>query len=294
MMRANLPKPGTYVVAVSGGVDSVVLLNLLVRSGKYNLIVAHFDHGIRRDSSKDLMLVKSIAANYGLDFVSGAGRLGAQASEAVAREARYAFLMRTLQAKDASAIITAHHRDDRLETMIINLIRGSGRRGIAALAETALIKRPLLSISKADIKDYANQHKLSWREDSTNGDDRYLRNYIRHNILSRMSEADKQRLIELIDRQADINRELDKLISKLVKTDTKLERKLIQGVGFNESKELIAYWLRGNNLINFDRKTIERLTLAVKTKRPGTKLDVYNNASILIDKRFLALTTLER
>ncbi len=293
-MRANLPKPGTYVVAVSGGVDSVALLNILVKTGKYKLIVAHFDHGIRSDSVEDLKFVNTIADAYELDFVAGAGRLGARASEATARLARYEFLMHTMKIKKAEAIITAHHRDDRLETMIINLIRGSGRRGMASLTETGLIKRPLLAFSKSEIKEYADQHNLSWREDSTNSDDRYLRNYIRHNVLPRVSEADKNRFIELIDHQADINRQLDELIGSLVKTDAKLERKIISGTGFSESKELIAYWLRDNNLINFDRKTIERLTLAIKTKRPGTRLDVYDNASILIDKKFLALTTLER
>ncbi len=293
-MRVNLPKPGVYLVAVSGGVDSVSLLHRLVKGGQYKLVVAHFDHGIRPDSDQDRRFVKSLASSYGLDFVSAKGRLGAGASEAAARAARYRFLRTAAQANGASAIIMAHHRDDRLETLIINLIRGSGRRGMTAMADTLLIKRPLLEVTKAEIRQYADQHNLSWREDSTNSDDRYLRNYIRHNILTRMSDSDKNRLIELIDRQAVVNRQLDDIIGSLVHNDTRLDRRVLRDVGFNESKELIAYWLRANNLVNFDRKTIERLTLAAKTKRPGTKLDVYNHASILIDKQFLALTTSER
>src|SRR6185436_20114617 len=122
-------RPGKYVVAVSGGVDSMVLLDLLRQKPKLELVVAHFDHGIREDSAQDRKLVQRIAKAYGLPFVHAKGNLGPKAGEALAREARYAFLRQVQADHDAKAIITAHHQDDMLKTAIMNLLRGTGRRG---------------------------------------------------------------------------------------------------------------------------------------------------------------------
>src|SRR6185369_2891937 len=117
-------RPGKYVVAVSGGVDSMVLLELLRQKPKLELIVAHFDHGIRPESGEDRKLVQRIAKHYELPFVYVEGHLGASASEALAREARYAFLRKVQAEQGAEAIITAHHQDDMLETAIMDLMRG--------------------------------------------------------------------------------------------------------------------------------------------------------------------------
>src|SRR5690606_5271626 len=103
-------RPGKYVVAVSGGVDSMVLLDLLRQKPKLELIVAHFDHGIRPDSAEDRKLVQRVAKHYDLPFVYAEGKLGPKASEALAREARYAFLRRVQAEQGAEAIITAHHQ----------------------------------------------------------------------------------------------------------------------------------------------------------------------------------------
>ena len=182
-------KPGKYVVAVSGGVDSMVLLDLLKDQPHLKLIVAHYDHGIRPDSAKDRQLVQDVAAAYHLPMVFENGKLGSTASEATARQARYEFLERTRQTHSARAILTAHHQDDVLETAIINLIRGTGRRGLTALSSQPLIIRPLLHVSKADIRAYAEKQQLKWHEDSTNQDEKYLRNYIRRNWLPQFDVA---------------------------------------------------------------------------------------------------------
>jgi len=295
-MKANLPKPGCYVIAVSGGLDSVCLLNLMVSSGRYRLIVAHFDHGIRSDSSRDLEFVLDLAGKYKLEFVSAKGELGPEASEARARRARYDFLRQVLQETKAEAIVTAHHQDDRLETVIINLIRGTGRLGLGPISETKDIKRPFLALDKQQLRDYAYQQNLSWREDSTNQDDRYLRNYIRLYIIPRLDLQAKQQLIAIMDQQTKVNIQIDRLIYSMLECDdsARLSRQVVNSLSYNESKELIASWLRYNNLVSFDRRMIDRLTIAIKTKRPGVKLDVYDQAQIIINKEFLALNTIER
>ena len=133
---AHIPlAPGTYIVAVSGGVDSIVLLDLLANQEKAKLIVAHFDHGIRNDSRDDRMFVQDLAVRYELPFVYDVGNLGQGASEAKAREARYTFLRGVRQAAGARSIITAHHEDDVLETAILNIMRGTGRKGFEFVAE---------------------------------------------------------------------------------------------------------------------------------------------------------------
>lgn len=295
-MKANLPKPGRYVVAVSGGIDSVCLLDMMAKSKEYDLIVAHYDHGIRLNSQADMVFVSQLAKGKKLKFVSVNGKLGQYANEDRARRARYEFLFQVKQEVEAQAIITGHHLDDRLETLVINLIRGTGRLGVGSINETETIKRPLLKLNRVELISYAHQHNLSWREDSTNQDNYYLRNYIRLKVIPRLSEQDKQSFVKLMDQQTDINHEIDQLIGLWLKAQypEKLNKALINRLSYNESKELIASWLRYNNLVNFDRKTIERLTLGAKTKPSGTKLDVYNFYQVTINKEYLALNTIER
>lgn len=186
-----------YIVAVSGGVDSVVMLDMLVASGEHELIVAHYDHGIREDSSDDATLVRSLARRYGLVFESSEGMLGASVSEADARESRYTWLTSIKEKHGAAAIMTAHHEDDVIETMIINLIRGTGWRGLISLRNSETLIRPLLSWSKIKIVSYALEHNLEWHDDSTNDDIRYLRNYVRYRYVQRLSLSERARWLAI-------------------------------------------------------------------------------------------------
>src|SRR4051812_6590366 len=110
-MEVSMPA-GRYVLAVSGGVDSMVLLHILSTTDEVELIVAHFNHGIRQDSDKDEELVKDAAKQYGLQIEIANGKLGPTASEEQARTARYKFLNSIQKKYKAVAIITAHHEDD--------------------------------------------------------------------------------------------------------------------------------------------------------------------------------------
>ena len=121
-MKLGYLKPGKYVLAVSGGVDSMTLLDVLSKNTELDLVVAHFNHGIRDDSSEDEKLVLEAARKYNLSVRLGHARLGPKASEADARQARYIFLHSVVRQEDAKALITAHHQDDMLETAILNLL----------------------------------------------------------------------------------------------------------------------------------------------------------------------------
>lgn len=290
-------EPGTYVVAVSGGVDSVVLLELLRRLPDVKLVVAHFDHGIRDESGDDQLFVQALASQYRLPYVYKEGDLGPSASEAIARDARYVFLRQVMKAADAKAIITAHHEDDMLETALLNILRGTGRKGLSSLKNTQDIIRPLLAIPKQDIIAYAKDQGLIWHEDSTNASTVYLRNYIRHKLMPHFDMQARQQLRQLIDSTAGANEEIDAILAgqlMLQPSADMLNRHEFIMLPHEVSRELVAAWLRAHEIRSFDKKTIERVTTAAKTYTSGKLIDVDATHIIRVDKDILALTLRER
>lgn len=270
-------EPGKYVLAVSGGVDSMVLLGLATKQEDVELVVAHFDHGIRDDSKKDLDFVASKSEELGLKFVSGNGHLGPKASEATARKVRYEFLNKVKSKHGANAILTAHHRDDALETAVINLLRGSGRKGLSSLKSTDELKRPLLDYAKKQIAEYAKNQGIKWREDPTNLDTSYLRNYVRHKIVPKLNQQQKDQLLNLIDSQAKANQILEGLIKELLQ----LDRKVLIALPHNLAKEVIAELLRSRK-IAFDSKLLEKSVVFAKTAKPGKKFEISNDCYFMI------------
>ncbi len=296
-----MPSRGKYGVAVSGGIDSVALLHLLHEHSQthrqLHLVVAHLDHGMRPDSDEDRRFVQALAHSYGLPFEHERINLGPGASEAVAREARYQFLYHTKQKVHADAIFTAHHQDDLIETAIINLIRGSGRRGLTSLANRPSLLRPLLAVPKTELQAYAQTHNLSWREDSTNQDDTYLRNYIRHHIVPRFSVTDRRHLLIIINNLTSVNQALDELLTKQLKEQTTpgtVTRLWFNNLPHAVAKEVLAAWLRDQSVANFDKKTLEQLVIAAKTGRPGRRYPIKGKWNLKVETTHLALLHLER
>ena len=289
-MKAML-EPGKYVVAVSGGVDSIALLNMLSKQNDIDLIVAHFDHGIRKDSTKDRVFVQALAKKYGLPFEFAEGNLGSTTSEAVARQVRYAFLHSVKDKFGAQAIVTAHHQDDLIETAIINLLRGTGRKGLTALSSRDDVVRPLLHVPKVEILEYAKEHGLKWHEDITNQETKYLRNYVRHEILPKFSDKQKQHLMDIVEKQKTLNTNLDELLQL---KDKELDRKWFVGLPHGVAKEVMAAWLRGQGLREFDRAAIERAVVGAKTAGLGKKVEVKKGVLLEVGREKLALVHPER
>lgn len=191
--------PVRVVVAVSGGADSIALLDLLARhADRLSLIVAHFNHQLRAgDSDQDAAFVEASARALGLPFrlggldVAAAATHARQSVEVAAREARYAFLARTAAAESASWIATAHHADDQAETVLLRLLRGTGTTGLRGVALLSPMPghpglrlwRPLLRAPRAEIAAYCEERALPYREDSSNDDTRVLRNRVRHELI---------------------------------------------------------------------------------------------------------------
>ena len=288
-------QPGRYVVAVSGGVDSMALLHMLTQlsQSEYQFTVAHFDHGIRKDSSKDLALVRSYARTYGLPFVFDEGNLGVGASEATARDARYKFLHTVRKNAGAHAIVTAHHQDDVLETTILNLRRGTGRKGMASLRSTDIIKRPLLHVPKTELYNYAKAHQLTWREDSTNTDMAYARNRVRHSIVPKFTVAQRQAFLKHIEAAQTLNEHIDTLLLQYLQAQpskTWLDRKHFMLLPHAVGIELFALWLRENGIRGFDKKGLQRMAAQAKTLQHGQRIDVNVDYFIAVEKTKLILT----
>ena len=314
-MKVNIPR-GKYILAVSGGVDSVVLLHLLAKqvtgdrlrvtaketkshnpqsaTSNLELVVAHFDHGIRPDASDDEKLVRKLAQQYNLPLEVGYGHLEPGTSEDQARQARYHFLEAARQKNRAKAIITAHHQDDWLETALINLIRGTGWRGLVAIAANPKILRPLLDTSKKDILQYASRQGLKWREDPTNINTNYLRNYIRHKILPKMTVRQRSMLIKNIDKVAKNSKELNSLIATISHSiihNNRVNRLLFSELANEMAREVLVDYFRSNN-VSLSQPTISKLAIQLKTAKPGTRLQLGQGVKAYIDRDVaeLALT----
>lgn len=182
--RHALWAPGQRVaVAVSGGVDSLVLLDVLVRTARLHgggLLVATVDHGTRPSSAEAADAVAAFAESRGIPWVRLRASLGASASEAACRAVRLAWL----DALPVDRIALAHHADDRAETVLLGLLRGHGARGLASLGWRAGRRvRPLLDEPKASLRAWARHAGLPVSEDPTNADPRWLRNRVRNELL---------------------------------------------------------------------------------------------------------------
>ncbi len=284
--------PQKYVIAVSGGVDSVVLLDMLAtrKPPGITYIVAHFDHGIRNDSKKDLKLVRKLSKNYDLNFIAEEGNLGQGASEETARDARYAFLRKIKNEFKAEKIIMAHHQDDLLETMVLNMLRGTSPRGLAPMQGHKDILRPLMNKRKSELLQYANNHKLEWHDDSTNRDEKYLRNYVRSNIMPKL-EDERDYLLSLNKKIEKLYIDIDLRIESLLYGQKVLYRPKYVVLPYVVQLEMTRAWLMKAGVGELDRKTIERITNAIKTLAIGKKTDIDGHRWLQSEKQNVLITS---
>lgn len=211
------------VVGVSGGVDSVVLLDLLDRlSDEYalTLIVAHVNHGLRgKESDRDEKFVKELARKKGLPFKLSRQMGNSTNIQSLARDFRHKFFFDTAKKAGANKIALAHHADDQAETIILHLLRGSGLEGLLGMLESTEIGkgtkliRPLLRFSRAEIEQYARGQGLKFVEDSTNIGKKYTRNIVRHEVLPKLTELNPQAITSICET-ANLLRDENEVLEK--------------------------------------------------------------------------------
>ncbi|HEY5643526.1 MAG TPA: tRNA lysidine(34) synthetase TilS [Woeseiaceae bacterium] len=188
--------PARYVVAFSGGLDSSVLAHALASNefaSTVPIVAVHIDHGLHPDAADWAQHCAEFAQSIGIEYRSRRVAVqleSGQGPEAAAREARYSALFAEIEYGDW--LLSAHHREDQAETLLLNLVRGSGPAGIAGIGSIrrfgpGWLARPLLGVDRAALVGYAQRHDIAWLEDPSNRDRRFDRNFLRHDVLPRLA-----------------------------------------------------------------------------------------------------------
>ena len=214
-LRRKFPHGGRVLCAVSGGLDSMCLLDYMARQRGFSVAAAHFNHQLRgAEADRDESFVRDYCAKRHIPFVSGSGDVRSFSEkeglsiEEAARRLRYDFLKETAEENGADAILTAHHADDNAETVLLSLIRGTGSAGLAGIPQVrGNICRPFLRIPRAELAAYAAAHGVPHVEDSTNDDpDAAARNALRSSVMPVLRQINPK-CVENIARTSAILRE---------------------------------------------------------------------------------------
>ncbi len=218
LVKTNYPflSTGKLLVAVSGGVDSVVLAHLC-HTAKLNFSIAHCNFNLRgEESDGDEKFVVDLADSLEVDVYTESFDTLKYAEnhgisvQMAARDLRYEWFTELSNSIQFDYTLTGHHANDNLETFLINLIRGTGPEGLAGIkTESNGIVRPLISFTRVDIEAFARRKKYKWREDSSNASDKYMRNKIRHQIVPVMEEINPQLLDSFSKTQEHLQESLD-------------------------------------------------------------------------------------
>ncbi|WP_214763075.1 tRNA lysidine(34) synthetase TilS [Exiguobacterium sp. s146] len=255
------------LIAVSGGVDSVVLLDRLARSGT-DIGVAHVHHGLRPESDEEYTFVEHLADQYGVPFHGERLSFPNGGSQAVYREARYAFFKAVMREFGYTQLMTAHHADDQLETVLIqlqrNVVEVTGIPERRPFAGGELV-RPLLSEPKRELIAYAKRYGLEWREDASNATTDYLRNQLRHHVVPQLL-ASQPNLVQVVTETARYQRELWR---------TRYHQ--MEGwIEDNVQLEMKAFHVKSDELMRLrpiERYTVGRLLSSRYEVEVGTALD---------------------
>ncbi len=212
--KYNLCNSGTPIlIACSGGVDSMVLIDVLLKMN-YNVAIAHCNFQLRgNESDEDEIFIKEFTSNNNIPFhvikfdTKAFKKDKTISTQMAARTLRYKWFEKIRKENNYHCIATAHHLDDQLETILLNITKGTGIIGLTGMqSKNGFVVRPFLEISKQQILDYASENKIAFREDSSNASDDYQRNLIRHHIvpqLQKVNPALHATVIDFIDRMND-------------------------------------------------------------------------------------------
>ena len=272
------------LLTVSGGVDSMVMLALFVEGG-YNIGVAHCNFCLRgTESDEDEALVADTAAKYGIPFfnkrfdtTAEMERTG-ESMEMAARRLRYEWFEQLSHDHDYNAIAIAHHIDDSIETFFINLLRGTGLRGLTGISrQRSNIIRPLLFAERREILEYAVSHKIPFREDSSNRSQKYLRNKIRLGLLPMIREINPRftsmmrgNLYRLADAQQFIEAGIAKIMEQVLERQGGIDRIHTELIEPHFPQNFVIYSIL-NSLYGFKGDVVEELYKALKNGATGRR-----------------------
>lgn len=284
---AFLPSEEPLLVAVSGGADSVALLHLLLSLNYRHLTVCHFNHQLRGASSDDdANFVQKLAKILQLSFVLGSEDVAERARrdqcslETAAREARYAFFATVAEKNNISTLLLAHHADDQIETCLFHYLRGAGAAGLAGMLPIArrsiagkelLLVRPLLSISKNQLKNYLATHAISFCHDESNESLLPMRNRLRHRLLPLLDEIFGTTYRNAILRTATILSAEEEFLESLVapvamESTLNIEKIRLQPLALR--RRIIYQWLKHHDFCDIGFYEVERVASLLDEKNP--------------------------
>jgi len=289
-------KEDSLLLALSGGADSVALFYLLKESG-YTFSVAHVNYALRgEESNEDASFVASLCERFGIQFhskeiESDYWKKGMN-TQAEARRIRYEFFDQLISEKGYSSVLTAHHKDDNTETILMNITRGSGLKGLMGLAKIqGNIVRPLLFAERTEIENYIKEKGIDFREDSSNSSDKYKRNRFRNEIIPLLKKENPL-----------LNKAIERLVENLTNVDSSFTNSLNDFKNkycFNEkdevkietssSKGLQLYLYDVLNEFNFNRDQVANILTSInevgKTFISGTHDLFIDRKQIVVVKK---------
>jgi tRNA(Ile)-lysidine synthase len=298
------PKESGYLVGVSGGVDSRVLLQVLLDTGFTNLVICHLDHQLRgSDSERENRLIRRLATRLKLPLVQEQVQGWPQklSLETAARQARQQFFARAAKQFGASHAFLGHHADDQVETFLFNILRGAGSIGQAAMrTETRIsadgidliLVRPLLHVWKQEIRDYAKKRRLKFSEDVTNAENKFTRNRIRNllvpeieRILGRPFKSNLLRLCEIATDEAELLRQLTPNWWQLDELPVRDLRSLPVAL----QRRVIHQWLTRKQIDDVSFEDVEQIrSMLVHRETAKVNLSAGNSCRRRASKLFIA------
>ena len=282
------------LLTVSGGVDSMVMLSLFTRCG-YSVGVAHCNFQLRgAESDEDEVLVEQQAAKFGIPFYNRRFETAAEmertgeSMEMAARRLRYAWFNDLSAEHGYSAIAIAHHADDSIETFFINLLRGTGLRGLTGIStQVGKVIRPLLFASRKEILEYAVQHRIPFREDSSNRSTKYLRNKIRLGLIPRIREINPKftelmrgNLERLTDAQLFINHGIERIHALVVEHRDGIDTIYPERIDPAFPQQFVIYELLTSSY-GFKGDTVDALCRALKQGATGKRFYARDRVAVI-------------
>jgi tRNA(Ile)-lysidine synthase len=308
-LRRHLAPGQRLLLGLSGGLDSRVLLHLLVdvrQKLDLSFSAIHIDHRISPNADDWAGFCAELCARDDVSFQTVAvdvPRDSGLGLEAAAREVRY----RVLLGEDADAVMLAHHQDDQAETLFLQLLRGAGVKGLAAMGEIStqrlvhggrpkMILRPLLEVSRAELLEYARAHDLKWIDDESNFDVAYDRNFLRSRILPELEHRfpscrrtmarSASHLAEAAELLEEIARE-DALLA--VGDDGHLNLQALKGMTAARAGNLLRYWVTAQSGLALSAARIEDIRSQLLDSRVDARIHIKISSAVLSRKRGKAI-----
>lgn len=292
-LKALTALDANFKIALSGGMDSVVLLHLFSRLKPHKVIAHHVHHGLSKHADAWLLFCHQLAKQLNVNFCATHVHLDKKnrtSLEAIAREYRYQALQETMQ--ENTYLVTAHHQDDQLESILLALKRGAGLTGLQGILEKqklskGMLIRPLLNISRTQIEDYAKLFSLTWIEDESNQDQRFDRNFIRHTITP-LLKARWPSIAKTAARSALHCQAQQTLIDELTEVDFKdslhrllncstLKIESLKSLTLTRRNNVLRRWFKSVNLTYPSTKQLESLWENIVLAEVGACPKMYFN-----------------